>query len=293
MQEAVRTSRQVLEEHLQAGRFIEVVGINTFVLEKGEGDAVFCIHGVPTSSYLYRKVINELAELGLRGVAIDLPGLGFSDRPRGFDYTFSHFADFCAQAAEKLGLRRFHLLVHDIGGPVGFALAARHPDKIQSISILNTMIDVVNFKKPLPMRPFENPVLGNLELATITHLSWQLMFKAMGVSDSSQIPVEEINAYVDLLKHNDGGKAFLKIMQNFEKSEAFREECYRAVQQVPYPVQLIWGAEDPALTYAQYGEQIRELAGLSEVHRLPAKHFLQEEQAETLAKLIASQAENR
>lgn len=290
MEVAERSTKSVLEDHLEAGSFIEVDGLNTFVLDKGHGEAVFCIHGVPTSSFLYRKVIDQLAGKGMRGISVDLPGLGYTDRPADFDYTFSRFADFCAEAAEQLGLEKYHLLVHDIGGPVGFALAARHPDKISSLSILNTMIDVPNFKKPLPMRPFENKLLGEIELATLTHATWPLMFKGMGVADSSQVPTEEMNAYVDLLKHNDGGKAFLKIMRNFEKSEAFREECYRAVQQVPYPVRLIWGVEDPALTYEQYGEQIRQLAGLEDVYKLPAKHFLQEEQAIAIAGIITEQA---
>ncbi|MDX5481189.1 MAG: alpha/beta hydrolase, partial [Hymenobacteraceae bacterium] len=53
---------QVLEQHRAAGKFIEVDGIRTFVLDEGQGEVVFCIHGVPTSSYLYRKVIKALAQ---------------------------------------------------------------------------------------------------------------------------------------------------------------------------------------------------------------------------------------
>lgn len=99
----------------------------------------------------------------------------------------------------------------------------------------------------------------------------------MGVKDSEQIPPEEIKAYVDLLKREDEGKAFLKIMRNFSDSKEFRQLCYKAVQNVPYPVQAVWGAYDPALTLERYGSEIKKVAGLREISELPSRHFLQEE----------------
>lgn len=279
---------QVIAEHKASGKYIVVDGIKTFYLDWGQGDPVFCIHGVPTSSFLYRKVLKALEAKGLRGIAIDLPGLGLSDRPDDFDYTFSNYARFCARAAEQLGLKRYHLVIHDIGGPIGFALAAQNQEKIMSLTILNTWIDVDKFQKPLPMRPFEKPVLGEAQLAATTHMTWQLLFKGLGASNTDHIPTEEIHAYVDLLKRDDGGKAFLKIMRSFEDSVAFRELCYKAVQQVPYPVQAVWGAEDPALDYDRYGEEIKRVANLAVVHKLPAKHFLQEDQWEAVADHIAA-----
>jgi pimeloyl-ACP methyl ester carboxylesterase len=56
----------------------------SFVREEGKSEIVFCIHAVPSSSFLYRK--SELANRGYKGVALDLPGLGLSDRPQAFDY---------------------------------------------------------------------------------------------------------------------------------------------------------------------------------------------------------------
>lgn len=282
----INTIEQVIEKHKASGKFLTVDGIETFALDYGSGEAVFCIHGVPTSSFLYRKVLRALADKGFRGIAVDLPGLGLTGRPENYDYSFPNFARFCAEAAAALGIAQYHLVVHDIGGPIGFALAAENRDKVLSLTILNTWIDVVHFKKPLPMRPFEKPLLGEAELALMTHITWQLMFNTLGVEDSSQIPKEEIYAYVDLLKREDGGKAFLKIMRNFDHSEAFKNLCYQAVQHVPYPVQAIWGAKDPGLTFKRYGTEIQQVAALKEVHQLPAWHLLQEEQAEAIATKI-------
>lgn len=226
----------------------------------------------------------------LSGVCVDLPGLGLSSRPENFDYSFRGLADFLLKAADALEIEKFHLVVHDMGGPTGFYLAGKHPERISSITILNSSIDVVHFKKPLVMRPFEKPVFGEAELKMITHTTWHVMFSKMGVLKDQEIPKEEINAYVDLLKREDNGKAFLKIMRSFNDSEEFREVCYKAVQNVPYPVQAIWGKNDPALTFERYGTEIKEIAGLDELSLLPAKHFLQEEVWKEIAGKIISQA---
>lgn len=285
-----RSPKNVVDQHESSGKYLEVDGIKTFVLDKGSGEAIVCIHGVPTSSFLYRKLINSLSEKGYRGIAFDLPGLGLSARPKRFNYTFSGFSTFLAKAINELNIEDFHLVVHDIGGPIGFSLAANQKDRIKSLTILNTWADVVNFKKPLVMRPFEKKVLGEAQLTIMSHTTWPLMFSKMGVNDSDKIPDEEIKAYVDLLKREDDGKAFLKIMRNFTDSPEFRDTCYQALQQVPYPIQAIWGKEDPALTYDEYGEEIKKVANLNEVHTLPSRHFLQEEVYEEIADLIVRQA---
>jgi pimeloyl-ACP methyl ester carboxylesterase len=59
---------------------------------------------------------------------------------------------------------------------------------------------------------------------------------------------------------------------------------------VPYPVQVAWGADDPALKLSVHGEQARVAAGLEEIHTIPAKHFLQEDQAPAVAALVADLA---
>jgi pimeloyl-ACP methyl ester carboxylesterase len=277
---------KIIAAHENSGKYFSVDGLNTFALDYGEGEAVVCIHGVPTSSYLYRKVLPELAANNLRGIAIDLPGLGLSARPENFEYTFSNFAHFLDKALSQLNVKKYHLVVHDIGGPIGFALAARNMEKILSLTILNTWVDVVNFKKPLPMRPFEKKVLGEAELKMLTHTTWPIMFSKLGVNKSSELPEEEIKAYVDLLKREDKGKAFLKIMRNFEDSEEFRQLCLQAVKNVPYPVQAIWGEDDPALSLKEYGEEIKEAADLQAFKTLPSKHFLQEEVWKELAREI-------
>lgn len=272
----------VIENHLSSGKFIDIDGVKTFYLDKGEGEAIFCIHGVPTSSYIYRKVVKRLEEKGMRGVAIDLPGLGLSDRPEDFDYRFSNFSIFCKKFLERLNLEKVHLLLHDIGAPIGLALAAKNNEHVKSITLLNSMLNIKDFQKPLPMRPFEKPLIGEAELAMINYTTWKWMAQFAAIENTEAVKEEEILAYVDLLKRGDQGKAFLKIMKNFEKSDEFTSLCYSAIKSKKHPFQIIWGMKDPFLPFQRYGVEFLDAGRPFNITKLENKHFLQEERAETI-----------
>ena len=114
----------VIDAHERSGYRLAVGGVETFALDLGHGQPTVCLHGVPASSFLYRKLIAELAARGLRGIAFDLPGLGLAERPAGFDYTWTGLGRFASAAVETLDLDRFHLVVHDVGAPVTLSRAA-------------------------------------------------------------------------------------------------------------------------------------------------------------------------
>lgn len=279
---------QVIADHEAAGFLFEAAGVQSFARDVGEGPVVLCMHGVPSSSFLYRKVLPGLAARELRGMAFDLPGLGLAGRPDDFDYSWTGLGEFAVSAVDALGLDRFHLVVHDIGGPIGFELAAKMPDRIESITVLNTLVNVASFKKPLSMRPFESSKLGPLYLKSLTRLGFRQLMRLQGVADMSSVPKAELDAYVGLLKRDDGGKAFLQIMQSFETTPE-KQALYRSTLGDPrYPVQIVWGDRDSALKIDTFGEAARQAANTDTIHRLPGKHFLQEDQADELAELIAT-----
>lgn len=273
----------IIRQHESGGKYITVENIKTFYLDAGSGPVVFCIHGVPTSSFLYRKVVQQLQSRGLRTIAIDLPGLGLSGRPEDFNYIFSNFGRFCNLFLDELKIDEVHLLTHDIGTPVGLFMSDQNSSRIRSITVLNSMLDVEHFEKPLLMRAFEKPVLGEAALAMLTPLTFPLMMKTAGVVYDDVISKEEMDAYIHLLKREDDGKAFLKIMRSFEQTKAFTEACYRAWKNPAYPVQLIWGDKDPLLPWEEKGREFEVARPGVPVTMVESKHFLQEEAYETIA----------
>ena len=277
----------VLEAHRRAGRAFRAGGVGSFVREQGSGPAVLCIHGMIGTSFLYRKVLAELAARGLRGVAFDLPGFGLAERPPGYGYSWTSLGRFCVAAVDELGLDRFHLVVHDIGGPVGFELATAMPGRIGSLTLLNTTIDVTEFKSPWSMRPFRRRGIGELWMTSLTGPAFRFLMRLQGIGDPAAVSRAELDTYLALIKGSDRGRAFLQVMRSTERTAAKQARYRAAVRDVPYPVQAIWAVDDPAMTLAGYGEKARAAADLGRLHTIPAKHFPQEDQAPAIARQIA------
>jgi haloalkane dehalogenase len=109
-------------------------------LDEGEGDPVLLLHGEPTWSYLYRKVLPPVAEVA-RVVAPDYLGFGRSDKPTdpGW-YSYDRHAASIGSLVEALDLRRLTIVVQDWGGPIGMRIAAEAPDRVDRLVVLNTAI---------------------------------------------------------------------------------------------------------------------------------------------------------
>jgi haloalkane dehalogenase len=279
----------VIEGHEAAGRRFTADGVASFVREQGSGEAVVLLHGVPSSSFLYRKVLPLVAAEGLRAVAFDYPGLGLADRPEDFDYTWSGLARFTGEALDALGIERCHLVVHDLGGPIGCEWAVRNPDRVRSLTALNTVLDVAAFRPTWSMRPFTVPVMGELYLRTTTRFSAAQLFYLQGVKDRAAVTREEVDAYYELLKREDGGRAFLKIMRGYEQTKEKQNLLCDGLGKRSYPAQVVWGEDDPALG-AKRRIAVQEALAVLDPILLPARHFLQEEQAPAVAAAIAALA---
>lgn len=281
---------RLLDRYRSSGRTFSADGISSFVLDsvpQAERDAppVVCVHGVPASAYLYRKVVPALAARGMRGIAVDLPGLGFAERPADGDYSWTGLGRWLLAAVNALGLDCFHLLVHDIGGPVGFELAAAVPERVLSMTLLNTIVEVESFHRPWPMEPFAHRRIGEAWLASMRAPgAFVSIMRLVGVS--RRVPTAELACWLPLLFGDDGGRAFLQIMRGFELSAAKQRRYVDAVRDTPYPVQIVWGARDTMLPWGRYGVQAQRAAGVAEPILLRAKHFLQEDFPEAIAAAV-------
>ena len=245
------------------------------------------MHGVPTSSFLWRKVLPELEGRGFAGVAFDLPGLGLADRPRDYDYSWTGLGRFAHAAVGALGLDSFHLVLHDIGGPVGFELiAAVGRERIRSLTVLDTMIEVDTFNRPCMMEMFARRGIGELWLAGTTPPLWAALMRYAGGTATRG----EWTAHLDLLKRDDGGRAFLRIMRGFERTRAKRDLYVETLRTLDRPARVVWGGRDAALPLRPHaGDVLRALGSDANLHVLPrARHFLQEDHAAQLAELIAA-----
>lgn len=280
------SSKQVVLTWESRGKPLVVEDANTRIWREGSGEPVICLHGVPASGFVYRKVLSELAARGLEGVTFDLPGMGFADRPSDFDYSWSGLSRWAVRAIDAAGFDQFHLVVHDIGGPVGFDVIRQIPDRVRSLTALNTLVRVASFHRPWVMEPFAHPIIGPLWVAsTRTPMIIPLM-RTIGMHDGPSN--DDLRAYGHLLTRVDGGAAFRKVMRSFERTLEFENRIVSALKARTFPAQVIWGAEDPALKMSRYAPELCEVLGLNSWHQVRGKHFLQEDSPIEIAQQVAS-----
>jgi haloalkane dehalogenase len=127
-----------IADFLYEPRYVDQDGLRMHYVDEGEGDPVLCLHGEPTWSYLYRKMIPGLSRVA-RVVAPDYFGFGRSDKPTARDwYSFDRHYSSILGLVERLDLDRLTVVVQDWGGPIGMRLAVEQPARVARLVILNT-----------------------------------------------------------------------------------------------------------------------------------------------------------
>jgi haloalkane dehalogenase len=117
---------------------VEVNGSSIKYFDEGEGDPVVFVHGVPTSSRIWRGILPKLCE-GYRCIAPDLIGLGQSDKP-DIEYTINDYIEYFTQFIEALNLEKVTLVLHAWGSIIGLSYAMSHPGKIKGIACFESYL---------------------------------------------------------------------------------------------------------------------------------------------------------
>jgi cis-3-alkyl-4-acyloxetan-2-one decarboxylase len=135
-----------------AGTFRSVNGFRMHILDEGSGDTVIMLHGNPTWSFFFRNLVLGLRD-SHRVIVPDHIGCGLSDKPeeQDYDYSLQRRVEDLEDLIAQLGINgRITLVMHDWGGMIGMAWAARHPERISRLVILNTAAFHLPKTKKLP-----------------------------------------------------------------------------------------------------------------------------------------------
>ena len=228
--------------------------------ERGAGEPLVLLHGVATSRLIWRRVIEPLAQ-GRRVIAVDVPGFGQSE-PAGPGFELAEVAD---RLVEGIGLERFDLVGHSLGGAVAVTAAARHPDAVRRLVLV----------APAGLAPRATRVAAALGAAAeravyARHaLGYQLAGRVRGrramfgttVADAGRLhPADAL-----LLLDASGGARRVSAGVRSALESDLRDDLAAA----PMPVGLIWGTADRVMPYAGL-EALRRLRPDALVETLPA-----------------------
>jgi pimeloyl-ACP methyl ester carboxylesterase len=282
---------RLVQEHEAEGKRVVVDGQHIFVREEGEGEPVLLLHGVPSSSFLYRKMLPELAGQGLRGVSFDLPGVGLSDKPKDIAYDWHALAKWVGRIVDTLALPPVHLVLHDVAGPIGAEWAIHNPVKVRSITFTNAVMDVAHYTPAFPLRALRVPVLRHVVFSTMNTPTALRFFRYSGVKNPDSVNEDVVESYLYLVRNNGGHHSFLEIMHGFDLTEQHRDWLRDGLLAIDKPMQLVWGEQEFAIPKAQL-HYIKQVFRLRAEHMVDARHFLQEEHPAVIAAHIATFAKD-
>ncbi len=250
-------------------------------VDEGEGRPLVMVHGTPTWSFLYRRLVRTLRER-YRCIAPDNLGFGLSDKPAGASYRPEDQARRLARLIEALGLKEITLFVHDYGGPIGLAYALDHPDNVRSLVLFNTWMWATAGDRHFEW--FGRILGGRLGRLLYERLNFsvRVMLRHV-VADRSRYTAAVERHY---LRPLDGRVTWIYAREVLGSSAWYDTLWRRRDRIAGIPALLMWGLKDPA--FGAYLGRWRSVFERSVVVELPdCGHAPPEERAPEILPVIA------
>lgn len=252
-----------------AGHFFTHDGLTVFFRDDGPRDApaLLLIHGFPTASWDWQALWPALAQRW-RVVALDMPGFGWSAKPRSLDYRIGLQADVHEALLRRLGIDAYHVLAHDYGDTVAQELLARRVDapdatpQVLGMAFLNGGLFPETHRAALvqklllsPAGPLVARLTGRAALAR----NLRRIFGPRTPPDPAHV-----DGFWTLMTHGDGRAVLPRLIRYIVERRENRARWVGALQQSPVPLKLICGAADP-ISGAHMAQRYHELVPAADV----------------------------
>jgi haloalkane dehalogenase len=287
MTDAIRTP-DVLLDGLEgfdwAPSFREWDGLRLAHVDLGAGAPVVMLHGEPTWSYLWRKVVPPVRAAGHRVILPDLPGFGRSDKPIDERwYSYDRHTAAIGALFERLDLRDATLVLHDSGGPIGLRLAVEHRARVSKLVLMDTGIFTGEHGMSDAWLRFADFV------DRVDELPVSLLVRRGCFTDPGDVVGAAYDAPFPSEASKAGPRAFpgLVPLTPADVGATTGHDVLVALQRDPRPTLVLWGEEDRPLPLSA-GERLTSDLGVAAPRVIAgAGHFLQEDRGEEIGGIIA------
>jgi haloalkane dehalogenase len=260
--------------------WLDVDGLRMHYLDEGEGAPVLLLHGEPTWSFLWRKIIPPLAARR-RVIAPDLIGFGRSDKPTDAGwYSYDRHVASIERLMLELDLERLTVVVHDWGGPIGLRVAVEHEARVDRLVILDTGIAAGRPPSEvwLRFRAVVREVGGELDIGRLVEAG-----TSQGLADNVRAAYD---APFPTPESKTGALAFPELVPTEPEhpSTAAMNRVRDALVTWEKPTLVVWGAEDTVLPVRVAERFVETIPGASGPALIDgASHFLQEDRPDEVA----------
>lgn len=254
-------------------------------IDKGEGPVIVLLHGVPTSGWLYRKMIDPLVDSGYRVIAPDMLGFGNSDSPKGYEiYSEEMHAQRLLELLNHLNIDAWTHVMHDAGGLWTWELLEQASDNVDHLVILNTIIYEEGFDPPIRFEPgfMARTAMWGYRNGITTNMMLKGLFKE-GLTENT-LNKTDIEGYKRPLKEGKTRAMYYFFTQTCNALPEYQP----MIQKMDMPTTIIWGKNDTFLKLEPQQEALQKDLGIKDedVHILEAKHFIQEEKPQEIVQMI-------
>lgn len=263
-------------------------GARMSYLDEGNGPVVLMLHGNPTWSFFYRRLVEALRSR-FRVITPDHIGCGLSDKPQSFPYSLATHIDAISHLADSLSLVDVNLVVHDWGGAIGMGWATTHAERVRRLVILNSAA-FPGGRCPRRIRACRWPVLGAFAVRRLGLFSRAALW--MATARPNSMPCDVRRAYLYPYGSHADRIAVNEFVRDIPLTPNARSYATlaRIAADLPLlnkrPTLLCWGMRDFCFT-PWFLDRWQEHFPAAEVHRFEnAGHYLLEDVGEAIAPIV-------
>lgn len=276
-------------------RYATVHGRQVFYRESGhpERPTLLLLHGLPTSSQMFRGLMAELADR-FHLVAPDYIGFGHSDAPsnKQFQYTFDNLTAHVAGLIDVLGLTKYTLYMQDYGGPIGFRLFTQRPQQVTGFIIQNTnaYVEGIGDAPKQVLLPLWERRTPETEIAPRRFVSLEgtKFHWLVGAKDPAAVNPDNWTLDQALLDRPGVQDAQIDLLENYKTNVAQYEVWQQAFRAHRPKTLIVWGKHDPFFIPPGAEAYLRDLPQAKLVW-LDGGHFVLDENLDAVAREIRNQ----
>jgi pimeloyl-ACP methyl ester carboxylesterase len=254
-------------------------------LDEGQGDVIVMLHGTPTWSFLYRKLVKGLSK-DYRCVVPDFLGFGLSDKPTTYSYKPETQAELLENFITSLNLKNITLILHDFGGPFGFHYAVKHPNNVSKLVVMNTWM--WSLKAAPTFRVLSQVAKTPLGRFLFLQLALEpRVIMKLAIGDKTKFTKHIHHAYLNVFPNPESLDSTLAYAKSFTDSDDFFANLWNkreVIQEIP--TLILWGLKDAVLK-GKMLERLETVFKNAQTLRLKnVGHFVQEEAGDEILPMI-------